>query len=175
MRIFGRNPRSGENFSDLWTPLDWHRGSKMRFLSIFRKKHKAGPLFSKKSVEKSEKIFLEIIEEHFFSRATNPTIAPPQNHSKVGVDYAPRLSREKIFPIFRPIFLRTRVPPCVFSKNRQKLSKIAYLKPLAKTLGPTNLKISRGSVLFVQGYTKVRGAMVRFPAPLKSCSKRLPP
>ena len=29
----------------------------------FSKKHKGGPLFSKKSVEKSEKFFLEIIEE----------------------------------------------------------------------------------------------------------------
>ena len=25
--ISGRNPRSRENFLDLWTPVDWHRGS----------------------------------------------------------------------------------------------------------------------------------------------------
>ena len=87
---------------------------------------------------------------------------PLPKYSKIGVEYAPRLSREKIFPIFRPIFLRTRVPPCVFSKNRQKSSKIAILKPLAKTLGPTNLKISRGSVFFVQGYTKQRGPWYDF-------------
>ena len=85
------------------------------------------------------------------------------------------LSREKFFAIFRPIFLRTRVPPCVFSKNRQNLSKIAFLKPLAKTLGPTNLKISRGSVFFVQGYTKRRGGHGTISGSFKKLLQSSPP
>ena len=58
----------------------------------FSKKHKGGPLFPKKSVEKSEKFFLEIIEERvsylflsslagvpsFFSRG-RPIVSPPLN------------------------------------------------------------------------------------------------
>ena len=39
------------------------KGFKYAIFDDFPKKHKGGPLFSKKSVEKSEKFFLEIIEE----------------------------------------------------------------------------------------------------------------
>ena len=42
-------------------------------------------------------------------------VASPK-YSKIGLDYARRLSRENIFPIFRPIFLRKRVPLCFFQK-----------------------------------------------------------
>ena len=63
----------------------------------FSKKHKGGPLFSKKSVEKSRKFFLEIIEERvsnlflsslagvppFFSRGR--PIVSPLNGLKHGV------------------------------------------------------------------------------------------
>ena len=38
-------------------------GFNIAIFDDFSKKHKGGPLFSKKSVEKSEKFFLEIIEE----------------------------------------------------------------------------------------------------------------
>ena len=75
------------------------------------------------------------------------TIAPPQNHSKSGGQYAPRLSREKIPGDFFSIFSGTRVPPCVFSKNRQKIVKNGILKRRATTVCSINLKTNRESAL----------------------------
>ena len=85
------------------------------------------------------------------------------------------LSRETIFAIFRPIFLRTRVPPCVFSKNCQKSSKIAILNPGANPQESTNPKNSRGSVDFDRKRTIWRGANPRFFGSFKKCLHCLPP
>ena len=68
-------------------------GFNFEILDDFSKKHKGPPMFLKKSVEKSEKFFLEIIEKHvsyvflstlagvppFFSRGP-PIVSPLLNY-----------------------------------------------------------------------------------------------
>ena len=102
-------------------------------------------------------------------------LAPRRTTQKYVEMTVSTLSREKIFAIFRPIFLRTRVPPCVFSKNRPKSRKIAKLNPGANRGGSANPKNSCGSVDFDPKYTIWRGANPRFFGSFKKCLHCLPP
>ena len=86
-------------------------------------------------------------------------VSPPENHSKIGGDDDFDVISRKIFRDFSTDFFENKGPPlCFFEKS----SKIAKLNPGANPQESTNLKNSRGSVLFDRKYTKWRGCHSRF-------------